>query len=87
MKCDTRLLEALDVSSIENVETVKLSSKLTASDSMRASNFAVLLVNVPTPEGNTQFFRATKNSQVPLNTEIIRNSEGQLVGIPAVSGG
>lgn len=87
MKCDTRLLEAQDIASIEGVETTTLKSKLSVSDSMRAKDFAVLLVNVPTKEGNTQFFRATQNSQVPLNTEIIRNSEGQLVGIPAVSGG
>lgn len=87
MKCDTRLLQAKDVADIKATETVALKTKLSASDRMVAKDFAVLLVSVPTDSGETQFFRATANSQVPLNTDVIRNSTGQLVGIPAVAGG
>lgn len=89
MNCDSRLLHAKDVAEAlkEEVETVKLSTLLSKSDKLVAGNFAVLLVNVPTETGETQLFRATVNSNVPTNTDVIRNSTGQLVGIPAVAGG
>ena len=86
-KLDTRFHESKDVSEIKGVDTVSLSSKLSTSDKMRAKDFSVLLVDVPQEDGTTKFFRATLNSKVPTNTEVIRNSSGQLVGIPAVSGG
>lgn len=87
-KLDSRFHESTDIADIKGVtETVKLSSKLSANDKMRAKNFSVLLVNVPQEDGTTKFFRATNQSKVPTNTEVIRNASGQLVGIPAVSGG
>ena len=87
MKCDSRLLTAKEVTTLEGVKTAQLRTLVNASDKKVAENFAVLLVNVPTTDGNTQMFRATLNSQVPLNTEIIRSQDGQIVGIPVVSGG
>ncbi len=87
MKCDSRLLEAKEVPQISGVKTVKLVETLNPSDRKVAGNFAVLLVEVPQADGTKQMFRATQNSQVPLNTQVIRNNSGQLVGIPAVAGG
>jgi hypothetical protein len=90
MKCDTRLLQAEDVGNVvfdSAIKTTQLRKTLSASDLKQAENFAVLLVDIPQADGSRQMFRALKNSQVPLNTEVIRNSEGQIVGIPAVSGG
>lgn len=89
MKCDNRLLTTKDVplEATQGVKTVPLRETLSASDRKTAGNFAVLLVNVPTTDGNTQMFRATLQTQVPLNTDVIRSKDGQLVGIPAVAGG
>jgi hypothetical protein len=87
MKCDNRLLTAKEVPTTQGVKTATLGSLVSVSDRKVANKFAVLLVNVPTTDGNTQMFRATLNTQVPLNTEIIRSQDGQIVGIPAVSGG
>ena len=87
MKCDNRLLTAKEVPTTQGVKTATLGSLVSVSDRKVANKFAVLLVNVPTTDGNTQMFRATLNTKVPLNTEIIRSQDGQIVGIPAVSGG
>lgn len=86
-KLDSRFIEAKDVATINTTKTVKMSSLLSASDVLRAKNYAVLLVNIPTESGEKQYFRATMNSQVPTNTEVIRSNDGQLVGIPTVAGG
>lgn len=89
MKCDTRLLTAESITDkvTSGVKTAPLRELLSASDRKTAGKFAVLLVNVPTADGNTQMFRATLQTKVPVNTDVIRSKEGQLVGIPAVAGG
>lgn len=87
-KLDSRFHESTDIAEIKGkIETVKLSSLLTASDQMRAKNFSVLLVEVPQEDGSDKLFRATPNSQVPMNTQLIRSEQGAIVGIPAVAGG
>ncbi len=83
-KIDTRILSAKDSTTLTNVELVPLSSKLSDSDRISAKTFAVLLAEL-----DGQFIRIGNqlNAQIPSNAQLVRDSNQQLVGLPAVAGG
>ena len=84
MNCDNRLLTSKDVSTVETQkQLVKLSSSMSESDKLQARKFAVLLVSF---EGEL-FRTAGIHSLVPETSTMVRDNQGQLVGISAVSGG
>lgn len=83
-KIDTRLLHATDVADLTNVELVSLESKLSESDKFQSKKFAVLLA-----QRGEEFVRVANslNSMIPADSQLVRDSNQQLVGIPAVAGG
>lgn len=85
MNCDTRLLTAKDVSTIQQDKTlVKLSSIMSESDKIQASKFAVLLLQF-----DGEMFRTSNQlgRLIPEQSTLVRDRSGQIVGIPSVSGG
>ena len=85
MNCDTRLLTAKDVSTIQQDKTlVKLSSIMSESDKVQANKFAVLLLQF-----DGEMFRTSNQlgRLIPEQSTLVRDRAGQIVGIPSVSGG
>ena len=84
MNCDTRLLTAKDVSTIQDKTLVKLSSIMSESDKIQAGKFAVLLLQF-----DGEMFRTSNQlgRLIPEQSTLVRDRSGQIVGIPSVSGG
>ena len=83
MNCDNRLLTSKDVSQIETgTELVPLTKLMSESDKIQAGKFAVLLIS---HEG--EMYKTTRTELVPKSATIVRDNQGLLVGISAVSGG
>lgn len=84
MNCDTRLLTAKDVSTIQDKTLVKLSSIMSESDKVQANKFAVLLLQF-----DGEMFRTSNQlgRLIPEQSTLVRDRSGQIVGIPSVSGG
>ena len=88
MKLDSRLLQVEQAEAQEfKVEVKPLKDILSASDLKACENMACVLINIPQADGSQQMFRANTFAKVPLNTEIIKSSTGQAVGMPVIAGG